>query len=331
MSAIGRKWTLAEKEEKPFLQPFPYVPIWFMYDDHASPHEPVASNPTPGDSAPFTPELKVRFCEALAETGMVTAACRAVGKHRDTVYEHLRTDPLFAAACDSSRYQARHRLADRLLEDSIEGSVDHFYRDGVLVGERRYTDNRLAYAMLRRLDKLAEEPRGTAPPRGRTFDAKLALRALRTGSEEDLCAALATLDSDTSDNPPFEGDTVDDLSDSIFGTDRVWEEESGAWWTNFPPPEGFTGEERGHWSEQDYTRECDEDECDLLAAARDAQLSDYKAAEEAERDTFFAELGAELSALGHAGIEETEGQLVSASIAKKDGAGGNMGPEPSSG
>ncbi len=265
-----------------------------MEHDLTSPTEIAFVNPTPGDYGPFTPELKARFCDALAETGTVTAACRAVGKHRDTIYEHLRTDPLFAAACDSARHHARHRLADRLMEDSIAGSVDRLYRDGVLVGERRYTDNRLAFAMLRRLDKLAEEPRSPGPRR--TFDAKLALKALRTGSEEDLCAALATLDSDTSDtsdNPSFDDE---DLSDSTFGTDRVWqeEEEDGGWWTNFPPPEGFTGYERGHWSDEDYARECSGDESALLDAAREAELSDMKAAEEAERITFFAELEAEL-------------------------------------
>jgi hypothetical protein len=268
-------------------------------------HEPI--NLTPGDNAPFTPELKARFCEVLAEKGIITAACRAVGKHRDTIYEHLRTDPLFAAACDASRFHARHRLADRLMEDSIEGSVDHFYRDGVLVGERRYTDNRLAYAMLRRLDKLAEQPRETAA-RGRRFDPKLALKALRTGSEEDLAAALAAIESDTSDNPPFDEDFDEEMSDSIFATDRVSEEEPGVWWTNFPPPPGFDGEERGHWSDPDYFRECTAEECALLAAAREASLAEYKAEEEAERDTFFAGLRADVAALAgpdHAGPAHT--------------------------
>ena len=291
-------------------------PIAWLDAGSADPHTSAApeqpperdspTNLTPGDNAPFTPELKVRFCEALAETGIVTAACRAVGKHRDTIYEHLRTDPLFAAACDSSRHHARHRLADRLLEDSIEGSVDHFYRDGVLVGERRYTDNRLAYAMLRRLDKLAEEPRETAPARG--FDSKLALKALRTGAEEDLCAALAALESDTSDDPPFQAEEIDDLSYSNFGSDRVWQEDEGVWWTNFPPPEGFFGEEHGHWSDDDYARECSEDECDLLAAAREAELSDLKAVEEAERNNFFADLRADL-----ASVPPSEGQGMGAS------------------
>jgi hypothetical protein len=257
--------------------------------------EPV--NPTPGDNAPFTPELKARFCEVLAEKGIVTAACRAVGKHRDTIYEHLRTDPAFAAACDASRSQARHRLADRLLEDSIEGSVDRLYRDGVLVGERRHTDNRLAYAMLRRLDKLAEQPPERAAPRRSGFDTSLALKALHTRSPEDVAAALATIESDTSDNPLFEEDSADELSVSIFGGGRVSEERPGEWSTNFPPPEGFDGEESGHWSDDDYSRECTAEECALLSAAKEASLAGFKAQEEAERDTFFAELRADVAAL----------------------------------
>ena len=264
--------------------------------------EPV--NLTPGDNAPFTPELKARFCEVLAEKGIVTAACRAVGKHRDTIYEHLRTDPSFAAACDASRFHARHRLADRLMEDSIEGSVDHFYRDGVLVGERRYTDNRLAYAMLRRLDKLAEQPREPASPRRGGFDPRLALNALRSGSPQDLAAALATIESDTSDNPPFQHDSDEEVSDSIFASGRVSEREPGVWWTNFPPPAGFDGEERGHWSDEEYMRECTAEECALLAAAREAQLAPFRAQEEAERDTFFAALRTDVATLAgpdHAG------------------------------
>ncbi|MFL6728444.1 MAG: hypothetical protein ACJ8FF_02145 [Sphingomicrobium sp.] len=159
--------------------------------------------------------------------------------------------------------------------------------------------------MLRRLDKLAEE-RETAPARGRGrgFDAKLALRAVRTQSEENLRAALATVDSDTSDNPAFEGDAIDDPADfSNFGSDRVWQDEDGVWWTNFPPPDDFIGDERGHWSDQDYARKCSEDECDLLAAARDAELSELKAGEEAERDTFFAELKADLAEFRDPGLE----------------------------
>jgi hypothetical protein len=267
-----------------------------MYEKSESPQESASTNLTPGDNAPFTPELMGRFCEVLAETGRVTAACRAVGKHRDTIYAHRRTNTLFAMALDSARGEARHRLADMLLEDSLEGSADYFYRSGELVGERRYRDNRLAFAMLRRLDKAAGEQPVPLEARG-GFNAKLALKALRTGSEEDLCAALATLDSDTSDSPPFDEEIDEDASDSNFGSDRVWEEEEGVWWTNFPPPEHFAGREDGHWTDEDYMRECSPEECDLLNAAREFELSDERAEEEAERETVFSELRQELAHL----------------------------------
>ena len=231
----------------------------------------------------------MRFCEALAETGLVTVACRAVGKHRDTIYAHLRTDALFSAACDSARFQARYRLADRLLEDLIEGSVDHFYRDGVLVGERRFTDNRLAYAMLRRLDKIAEGQGKPARDGGRKFDAKLALKALQTGAEEDLCAALAI----SVPTHPTTPDLTTTMSAMCRINFRLGPRVAGRrrfWWTDFPPPEGFIGEEQGRWGDDDYARECSDDECDVLEAARAAELSELRADEEAERNTFFAEL-----------------------------------------
>ena len=104
----------------------------------------------------WTGERMAKFCEVLAETGIVTDACRAVGLSRETAYSNRRRNPLFDAAWQAALSIARNRLADALLARSIEGSVDYLYRDGELVGERRYIDNRLAYAMLRRMDKLAE-------------------------------------------------------------------------------------------------------------------------------------------------------------------------------
>lgn len=257
--------------------------------------------PEPGRRDAFTGEMMARFCEVLAETGIVTEACRAVGISRDTAYAHRRRNPLFAAAWAAALSHARNRLADALLARSIEGSVDYIYRDGELVGERRYIDNRLAYSMLRRLDKQAEAvpaPVAAELSRPKPTPAKpdwdLALKALRTGSEEDLCAALALFDpesdseSDKTDNPPdpaFELVGFDPAA--AFGTKRVWEDEDENWWTNFPPPADFFGEERGRWDEADYERECTPEECEALDDARDAALAELRKAEESERDSFF--------------------------------------------
>ena len=267
-----------------------------MEQQNESPDESAPVNLTPGDNAPFTPELMARFCDVLSETGRVTAACRAVGKHRDTIYAHRRTNPLFAMALESARADARQRLADGLLEEALEGSIEYFYRNGELVGERHYRDNRLALALLRRLDRMADEQPRPARARSPAFDSRLALKALRTGTEEDLCAALAMLDSDTSDNPPFSPDEDADVPDPEFGTDRVWRDE-GEWWTNFPPPGDFDGAEHGHWSDGDYERQCTAEECELLDAAREASRADYRAEEEADRDSFFGDLRAELGTI----------------------------------
>ena len=246
----------------------------------------------------FTGELMARFCEVLAETGMVTQAARAIGKHRDTVYQHRRRNPLFAAAWAGALSHARTRLADALLERSLNGSIDYLYRDGDLVGERRYYDNRLAYSMLRRLDKeaAAEPPAVTRAlaeqqPRVPTkADYRTALKALRTGSEEDLCAALAIFgdhETDKPDNPPDPESDAVGFAENGAPASRVWQED-GCWWTNFSPPPGFDGNEQGHWADADYQRECTDEEAAVLDARREAELASTRAAEDAERDAFFA-------------------------------------------
>lgn len=281
--------------------PIPAIPCPDQYR-HACPEQ--------GRRDGWTGEVMARFCEVLAETGIVTEACRAVGRSRDTAYSNRRRNPLFDAAWQAALSIARNRLADALLARSIEGSVDYFYRDGELVGERRYIDNRLAYAMLRRLDRQAEDnpqpvaaelarqggrqARGgaadTALPR---FDWDLALTALRTGQADDIAAALVSLglappddggETDETDNPPDPDD------EDVGFDDRVWEDDAGGWWTDYPPPPDFSGVERGRWGEPDYSRECTRDECDLLDAARDADLAQARSEDEAERDDFFAGL-----------------------------------------
>lgn len=106
--------------------------------------------------SPFSPALMARFCEELAECGMVHRAAKAVGFSRNTLYKHRRNNPSFAAAWDAALHHARQRLADHLLERAIEGSFAFTYQNGELVGHRHYLDSRLGYAMLCRLDRAAE-------------------------------------------------------------------------------------------------------------------------------------------------------------------------------
>ncbi|HET9458995.1 MAG TPA: hypothetical protein VFO51_03335, partial [Sphingomicrobium sp.] len=70
------------------------------------------------------------------------------------------------------------------------------------------------------------------------------------------------------------------------------------WWTDFPPPPGFAGYERGRWGDEDYKRECTAEESAMLKAAHELALAEVRAEDEAERDAWFSQLK------GQAGVDE---------------------------
>jgi len=114
----------------------------------------------------WTREVKVTFCEVLAITGRVIEALDAVNRSGNTAYAQRRRDPLFAAAWELGLTQARQRLADALLERALDGNLFVTYdARGMVISERRIHDNRLALAVLRRLDRIAETGRATVARR----------------------------------------------------------------------------------------------------------------------------------------------------------------------
>ena len=240
----------------------------------------------------WTPDRIATFLETLADTGIVAEACRAVGKSRDTAYALHNRDPLFAAAWRAALIHARAQVADGLLERSITGTVEHYYRDGVLVGERRHYESWLGLAVLKRLDRQAEEDRANAALSARmAADWTVTLDALRSAGTGAVLRALGD-ETDETDTPPPPGSNRDD---------SVWQTDDGAWMTTFPPPAGFDGEESGPWDGISYyERACTADEARLLdaneAAAEAEERAGTAAYAEAERDKYFAGLRAELAA-----------------------------------
>jgi len=201
-----------DNNEPPALTPSPW----------ALPEDPVLSGvegATRHDGG--TGERMAKFCETLAETGLVVDACLAAGKSTAGAYALRRRVPVFAAAWEAALTIARERLADTLLARSIEGTVEQYYKDGALVGEKRVIDNRLGLAILRRLDRMAEtgsplhsslpqpfpgagrgpDQRASAAGAARLgprlrggaaqIDWDLALAALRSGEPDAVAEALA--------------------------------------------------------------------------------------------------------------------------------------------
>ena len=90
-----------------------------------------------------------------------------------------------------------------------------------------------------------------------------------------------------------DGDSLDD--DTPFVHNRVWQAwRTDEWRTDFPPPAGFDGDEKGDWEDSEgYSRSLTGDELAALAAAGMIEPQPEPIAiedDEKERDAFFASL-----------------------------------------
>lgn len=93
----------------------------------------------------FGPDRQALFIRTLAETGRVSAACKAAGVSRDAAYAARRRPEAasFAAAWDAALTMAVQLIADLAVEHALDGEVIPVYYKGELVGERIRRDTRL--------------------------------------------------------------------------------------------------------------------------------------------------------------------------------------------
>lgn len=237
----------------------------------------------------WTPERMRVFHECLAESGVVAQACEAAGMSARSAYSLRARDPLFAAGWEAAAVQARARLADEAMARSLNGVVDRIYRDGELVAERHRHDNRLTMAVLARLDSRIDR----AVERGDPHLALAArwddyLDALGEGRREDGLALIASLAGNARDRelrelcdegrPGMEEDETRENEDPHL----VWHED-GTWWTDYPPPARFDGDERGFYGEPEFCRTLTAAEL----AAVEAEEAVARTRGEAQRDAYF--------------------------------------------
>ncbi|HEY0043223.1 MAG TPA: hypothetical protein VGB62_01625 [Allosphingosinicella sp.] len=99
----------------------------------------------------WTEEKQRRFIEVLADTGLVSAAAKAVGMTRETAYR-LRRAPhgaAFARAWDAARHHAAGLVEDIAFERAFEG-VEHDVHDAfgeVICTKRVYNDRLLMWLL----------------------------------------------------------------------------------------------------------------------------------------------------------------------------------------
>lgn len=99
----------------------------------------------------WKPEVQRAFIEALAETGSVRSACRAVGRADHGAYL-LRRHPdaeQFRRAWDAALDIGMRRIEDVAMDRALHGHQQPVYSYGKLVGERTVYNDRLLMFMLR--------------------------------------------------------------------------------------------------------------------------------------------------------------------------------------
>ena len=105
----------------------------------------------------WTGERQRAFCEAVAQGNTVADACRMLGLSTTSAYAFRSTarGAAFAIGWSAAQLLQRHRLADELAQRALQGQTAvTTLADGSQV-ERHVFDNRLAMAVLARLDRQA--------------------------------------------------------------------------------------------------------------------------------------------------------------------------------
>jgi|GEM_PF-1382733 len=155
--------------------------------------ETIADTFPPGCRKPrhdgWGPEQIGGFLRALAATGVVEHAARIVGRSPQSAYNFRngRQGRAFARMWDAVLiHRTRARVASELSSRAIAGCVSVRKREGVVVSEYHYYDNRLGMSLLTRLDRLAEkEEASDAHLRALSEDLDDFIDCLASGGDSD--------------------------------------------------------------------------------------------------------------------------------------------------
>lgn len=247
----------------------------------------------------WTPEKKRRFLEVYAEGGVIVEACEAVGMSARSAYNLRDRDPLFAAGMEAAQVMARPKLADEAYSRAMNGVVERIYKDGAIVAERHRYDNKLTMAVLSRLDQRIDRAEAWGAPHlalvARWDDYLAALeedrqddaRALLAGPETTPAATAA---GEVHKNAP--GRELHELHLAEAAVAQrdchdVWEGDDGCWWTNYPPPPDYDGEEEGDYGDEAYRRTLSSAEQAVIDADIAADDANQLARAHAQRAAYF--------------------------------------------
>jgi len=219
----------------------------------------------------LTPQKQREYVEALADTGVVREAAARIGISEQAINRvRRRADARsFDRSCEAAQMFGARRLRSIAYERAIEGSLKGHYYHGEMVSQERVYDNRLLIYLLGKTEHLFDP---TAESRTICEHWEPCMDALEQG--------LPTPERIPSD-PAGEARPIEEDENP-----QVWRKD-GIWWTFFPPPEGFDGEEEGAAADGDYQRTLTEDEETVMEARNRADNEAELAHCCAVRDMYF--------------------------------------------
>lgn len=192
-------------------RPAPATPLMIEEEEDA-PFDPASFDPAEFEWRPvprrpradgWTPEVQRAFIQALADTGMVEHAARAVDMSVQSAYR-LRRAPggeAFARAWTVALADAAERMLDIAFARAIEGDeTPVFDRDGRRMGARRKISDRMMMFLLRAYLPERFAPERVAAPRGAPAPAQSPAQS-PVSSLPPLDQALAALTPPTPANP----------------------------------------------------------------------------------------------------------------------------------
>ena len=154
----------------------------------------------------LTTEKLTAFCAALAETGIVGKACKAVEISRQTAYGWREEVPEFAAAWDAALRIGVSALEDEAHRRAFDGTEEPIYHHGNQCGSvRKYSDT-LAIFLLKAHSPDKYRERSSVEMSG-SLD-------IKSMSDDDLDRSIAELMGKmpiAATETPLEGAAGDDL------------------------------------------------------------------------------------------------------------------------
>jgi arginyl-tRNA synthetase len=219
----------------------------------------------------LTPAKQREFVEALADSGLVRVAAARIGVSEQAINRvRRRADArAFDGACAAAFRIGARRLVSVAFERPIKGTVKYHTYHGEIVSEQRVYDNRLLMALIGKLPGLFEEDTQAVAANWQPW-----MDAIEQGLPEPAAPA------------PDSGSEIDPAAE--WTGEEVWERD-GEWWTSFPPPEDFDGEEGETGFGYGYARTLSPAE----RAVIEAELAAERAEALARRDRFFGFGGGE--------------------------------------